>query len=409
MKARRVEKHAICRTSHYFSDLCDLTHKSKNLYNASLYAIRQHFFSTKTYIGYSKLAGDFAKTNIDYQQLPRKVSQQTLKLVDQNFRSFFALLKAKKNDKVRIPNYLDKSGKYVTIFTNQALSFVKPGYVKLSGYDIFIKTEKTDIQQVRVVPRSNHFDIEVIYLTDIEDKRSDNSRYLSVDIGLSNLVATASNVMKPFLINGKPLKAINQYYNKRKAELQSKLGDKRKTSNRINAISRKRNDKIRDYLHKASTWLINQLDFNQIKTLIIGENKGWKQEINIGKKNNQNFVSVPFNKLKQMLTYKAESRGINVICQEESYTSKASCLSNDMIPTYGEKTDDMKFSGYRKTRGIYKDKCLDLEINADVNGAYNIMRKAVGDVKIDPIEACSWPLSVKISLDTKPKLCHYWH
>jgi len=154
MKARRVEKHAICRTSHYFSDLCDLTHKSKNLYNASLYAIRQHFFSTKTYIGYSKLAGDFAKTNIDYQQLPRKVSQQTLKLVDQNFRSFFALLKAKKNDKVRIPNYLDKSGKYVTIFTNQALSFVKPGYVKLSGYDIFIKTEKTDIQQVRVVPVS---------------------------------------------------------------------------------------------------------------------------------------------------------------------------------------------------------------------------------------------------------------
>jgi len=409
MKSRRVEKHAICRTSHYFSDLCDMTHKSKNLYNSALYAIRQHFFQTKKYLSYATVAGEFARSNSDFKSLPRKVSQQTLKLADQSFKSFFGLLKTTKKSEARLPSYLEKSGKYVTIFTKQALSFTKPGFVKLSGYGVFIKTDKQDIQQIRVVPKTNYFDVEVIYCVDEPETKTDNCRYLSVDIGLNNLATTASNVIKPMLINGKPLKAINQYYNKRKAELQSRLGDKTKTSNRISAITRKRNDKIRDYLHKASTWLINQLDSNSINTLIIGENKGWKQEINLGKKNNQNFVSVPFNKFKQLLTYKAKSRGINVICQEESYTSKASCLSNDHIPVYGSEPNVMNFSGYRKSRGIYRDKCLGLEINADVNGAYNILRKAVGDFTVDPIEACSWPVSVKISLDTNPKLCHYWH
>lgn len=330
------------------------------------------------------------------------MSQQTLKLVDQDFKSFFGSLKSKRNGtndrKIKIPSYKEKDGSHVTIYTNQALSSKRIGHIKLSGTDIYIKTDKKNIQQVRIIPKLNAFVVEIIYLhPDVALKENDN-KYASVDLGLNNLAAIGSNCAGPILINGKPLKAMNQFYNKKLAQMKSilEIRNKSKYSRKTRALTTKRNNKIKDYLHKATTKLVNHLDSNQIGHLFIGENKEWKQEINIGKKNNQNFVQVPFDKFKQMIEYKAAMRGIKVIYQEESYTSKASFLDNDMIPIYGNVHEKPQFSGRRIKRGLYQSKCGKL-INADINGALNILKKAIGDFNYDPIEVCSTPVVIKIT------------
>ncbi|NEN93188.1 MAG: IS200/IS605 family element transposase accessory protein TnpB, partial [Okeania sp. SIO3H1] len=185
--------------------------------------------------------------------------------------------------------------------------------------------------------------------------------------------------IKPLLINGRPLKSINQYYNKVKSFLQSQLPENR-SSKRLKKLCNKREFKINDYLHKASRLIIDTLINQKIGTLIIGHNQEWKQKINLGKRNNQNFVSVPYNKLIEMLSYKAKMVGIYVIITEESYTSKASFIDNDLIPIYkkGEK-NHVTFSGKRIKRGLYRPASKRL-INADVNGSLNIMRKAVPNV-----------------------------
>lgn len=266
---------------------------SKNLYNSTLYAIRQHFFLTKNYKNYNSLNKDFIKNHqIDYYALPTKVSQQTMKLVEQDFKSFFALIKQGKTSK--IPKYLNKQGRYEIIFTNQAISFIelKKGFIKLSGIKekIKIRDNIKDIKQVRIIPKLtfNCYNIEIIYEINEKQLKQDNKRYASIDLGINNLATISFNCKKPIIINGKPLKSINQYYNKEKSKLQNVK------TNKAKILNRKRDNKIRDYLHKASRYITNHLVSNNINTLIIGKNNGWKQEVNIGKKNNQNFVSIPF-------------------------------------------------------------------------------------------------------------------
>jgi IS605 OrfB family transposase len=219
--------------------------------------------------------------------------------------------------------------------------------------------------------------VEVVYEVEVSSQPKDAYRIASIDIGLDNLAAVTFNQagIKPLLINGKPLKSINQYFNKRKAQMQSKLG--KSSSKRLKKLCSKRNFKVDDYLHKASRLIVDILDANQIGTLVIGKNENWKQEINIGRQNNQNFVQVPHARFIQMLKYKAELLRINVIEQEESYTSQASFLDLDPIPVYSsENKTKHKFSGRRVKRGIYKSKS-GKRFNADVNGSYNIMRKAI--------------------------------
>lgn len=220
--------------------------------------------------------------------------------------------------------------------------------------------------------------------------KQDNKRYASIDLGLNNLATVGSNVMKPFIINGKPLKSINQFYNKKLAKLKSNLKDEKKTSNRIKRLHFKRNNKIKDYLHKASRCIINQLVSNSINTLIIGHNKKWKQEINIGSVNNQKFVSIPHSRFIDMLKYKASLEGINVLIQEESYTSKCSFLDNEPIQKHE------CYKGTRIKRGLFKSKKHGL-INADVNGALNILRKVVlkAFAKANLIEVSSSPLRIE--------------
>ena len=392
-----VEQHIIKKSDSRFEELDNLLFLSKNLYNAGLYITRQYYFEHKKFLNYQSLASIMVKEdNIDYRRLPAKVSQQTLKLIEQNFKSFFKHLKVKKKDEViKIPNYLKKdTGRFVVTYTSQAISnkAIKSGILKLSKVESTFKTEKTDIQQVRIISKNNHIVVEVIYNVKNVEPLADNERYASIDLGLNNLGTVTSNVIKPFIINGKPLKSINQFYNKRVSNLKSKLKDGKKTSRRIKSLTDKRNNKIKDYLHKASTLLVNQLVSNDLNTLIIGNNKSWKQDINIGKRNNQNFVQIPHSTFIKMLEYKCKLRGINVIMTEESYTSKCSFLDDEDIKKQKE------YKGNRIKRGLFKSS-KGILINADVNGSLNILKKVVGNFKYNPIEVCSTPAVITVKFN----------
>ena len=406
-----VEKHIIKPNHEYYKELDNLCFLSKNLYNATLYEIRQHFFNTGEYLNYYEVNKRFTETNqTDYCALPRKTSKMTQQLVDKNFKSFFSLLKKKNKgeyDKpVSIPKYLPKqTGRQVVTYTKQALSFKQKGYVKLSKTNILIKTDKQNIKFVRVVPKNGYIVIEVGYTKQEADVKVNNNNYAAIDLGLNNLATITSNVTSPIIINGKPIKSINQFYNKRIAETQStiKTTNDKHTCKRNKSITRIRNNKIDDYFHKSTHYIVNHLVSNDINTLIIGYNKGWKQDIDMGKENNQKFVDVPFLKFVNILTYKCQLKGINVIQQEESYTSKSSFINRDYIPTYGSKDKDIKFTGSRIKRGLYKNNNVENNhlkfINADVNGSYNILRKYLTSQEVwnenifsDCIEVCSTPL-----------------
>ena len=383
------ERHII-KNSELFNELDNMCFLSKNLYNKGLYIVRQHFFNTEKYLNYNALENILKKSkDVDYYALPTKVSQQILMVLDNNFKSFFKLLEKKKKglykEKVKIPKYLDKDSRNLLIFTSQAISkkFIKNGIIKLSNVKSTIKTKVKTIKQVRIIHKGNHVVVEVLYEKQSKDIVT-NNRYAAIDLGLNNLATISSNVTKPFIVNGKPLKSINQYYNKTKSNLQSKLKNNEKSNKRISSLNLKRNNKINDYLHKSSTFIVNYLVSNNISTLIVGHNKEWKQNIKIGKKNNQNFVSIPHSRFKELLKYKCELEGIKYIEIEESYTSKCSFLDNEEICKH------TSYKGKRVKRGLFKSNDGTL-INADVNGSLNILKKVVGDFDYDPIEVCSTP------------------
>lgn len=412
-----VEQHQYSRDSEHFKELDHLCFLAKNLYNSALYQIRKYFFETKKYLSYNKLSKlSYELFPKDYSALPRKVSQQLEKLVDHNFQSFFALLRKKKQHpeldiQVNIPGYLDKiTGRQELTFTNQALSFnnrnTPKGYVRLSGLSFLVKTNVENIQFARIVPHKSYITIEIGYEVE-EPEIINNDRYASIDIGVNNLATITSNVFKPIIINGKPLKSINQNYNKRISKLASQnsttIDDWHTWSKLMNLITRKRLNKIKDYMHKASRIIVNHLVENHISLLVIGHNDGWKQDTNgkNSKANNQNFIQIPFNMLISMLKYKCRLAGIQVVIQEESYTSKCSFMNQDFIPTYGENDDLFKPTGYRCKRGLYKNHNTSKDktfINSDVNGSLNILRKFLTEnvawnekIFSDCVEVCSTP------------------
>ena len=391
-----VEQHIIKKSNHLYKELDKMCLLSKNLYNQSLYRVRQYYFENKKYLTYAKNVNSLTQEQqVDYISLPRKVSQWVCKQVDNNFKSFFASLKLKSvNHKVRIPQYLDKNGRNILTFTNQAISQkeLKNGYLKLSGCENKIKVLHNNIQQVRIIPQANRYVVEIIYtIPDVEYKT--NTNYVGIDLGLNNLATIGGNKIAPTIINGRPLKSINQFYNKKLSKLKSRQDlCKNKTVNKkkIQTLTNKRNNKIKDYLHKASKILVNHLVSNDISTIVIGHNKEWKQDINIGKQNNQKFVQIPFNTFMYMITYKAQMKGIKVILREESYTSKCSFMDNEEICKHE------KYKGNRIKRGLYKTQTGRL-INADLNGALNILKKEISNA-FDGygIEVCSTPIVLTI-------------
>ncbi|MBS3028506.1 MAG: IS200/IS605 family element transposase accessory protein TnpB [Dolichospermum sp. DET50] len=382
----------IKKTHKNYQEIDRLCFLSKNLYNAANYLIRQSFFETGKILNYNQIQ-KLLQSEFDYKNLPAKVSQQILIILDKNWKAFFQAQKADQENpskflgKPKLPKYKHKeNGRNLLVYTIQALSkpFLSKGLIKLSQTEIVFPTQAKEIAQVRVIPKLNHYVVEVIYHQEEKPKQVDNKRIASIDLGLNNLASVTFNQagLIPFLINGRPLKSINHFFNKKKAELQAIL--KNKTSKRLQTLCTKRNLKVDDYLHKASRYLINKLVELNIGTLVIGKNEGWKQELNIGSKNNQNFTQIPHTRFIEQLTYKAELQGISVIITEESYTSKSSFLDQDVLPKY-KKGETHSFSGKRIKRGLYKS-ALGILINADVNGSLNILKKAIPNAFADGIQ-----------------------
>ena len=398
-----VERHVINRQHKFWKECDDLAWQSKHLYNSANYVQRQYFFKTKKY--YNSIDIYHQTKNLEaYRYLPTKVSKQIVRRVSEAWKGWLAAVKdwykhpKKYLGKPKIPGYKHKEhGRNVVIYPIDAIS--KPaliqGIVKLSQTSIEVTTQAKNVNQVRIVPKLDHYVIEVIYT--VNDAPKSNGKYIAgVDLGLNNLMAITSNHsgIRPLLINGRPLKNINQFFNKKVAKAQSIEAGKQ-----IKQLNSKRERRIDNFLHTASRRVIDWCQLNDIGRLIIGNNQGWKQGINIGKKNNQKFTNIPHSKLIDLLTYKAKLAGIEVVLTEESYTSKASALDSDVLPDYHVKIDVKPvFSGRRVKRGLYKTNSGKI-INADTNGSLNIARKVIPNF-MDGIEGLPF-IPVVLGLWTK--------
>ena len=378
---RLVEQHFIGPSDPRFAAIDAAAFASKNIYNLTNYEARQHFFATGHILSYETLYHRLKKTDA-FLALPQKVSQQTVLQVARAWKGFQEARKSYRQDPSRflgpprIPGYKPKqAGRAVLTYTDQALSrpALAEGLIIPSALDIQVSTVHRQVRQVRIVPRRGGYVVEVVYLQQITPNLALNPALVAgLDIGVDALATITANKagFQPFIINGRPLKALNQFYNKRKAALQSQLENNRQTSARINRMSRLRDGRITHYLHVASKRIIDQLVTEGIGTLVIGKNDRWKQEANLGSRNNQNFVQIPHARFIEMITYKARLQGVQVIYQEESYTSKCSFL--DLEPVEKQPV----YLGKRITRSLFRAADGRL-IHADVNGSLNIIRKAM--------------------------------
>ncbi len=387
-----VEQHLIRRSDPRFAAIDQAAFASKNLYNQANYQIRQAFLHEGKYLPYVEIFHRL-KHHEAYCALPRKVSNSILIQLHKNWVAFFKANEAYQEDpsqfvgRPKIPGYKDKEkGRNILIYDMQAISkrALQRGMCAPSGLGIEIATKQTrkSIDQVRIVPRLDGYMVEVVYQKAEEQSSGDPSLLAALDLGVNTLAAVTSTKQgfKPLLVNGRPLKSVNQYYNKQRAHHQKLLAKaKRFTSRQLDRMTTKRNRRVNAYLHTASRRIINLLVEEGIGRIVVGKNPLWKQEVEMGRKNNQEFVQIPHARFIEMLTYKAKLVGIQVVVQEESYTSKASFLDRDSIPTYDPKrAEKPRFSGKRETRGLYRA-LNGRRIHADINGSYNIARKAFPD------------------------------
>lgn len=385
--------------------LCQL---SNNLYNVALYNIRQYFFSQKLFLNYESNYYE-CKDNENYIMLQAGVAQQTLKVADRSFKSFFNLLKKCKTGDyryhdVKIPHYRKKGGYFNLILSTNAIS-VKNGYFKLpisreyrkahpDMEDILIpypsRLNGVELKEVRICPYDNgrYFKIQYVYHWYKKKVNVNSANIMAIDLGVENLATCTSNVETPFIMNGRKLKSINQYWNKEKARLQSiAMKQGQRITHRINRITVKRNNQVKDIIKKSARYIINNCIEHQIGTLIVGYNKDFKRSVNIGKVNNQNFVQIPLGDLRQQLEFLCWTYGIEYIEQEESYTSKSSFIDNDILPEYKAEQPYLgRFSGKRIHRGLYQS-ADGTVINADVNGSANIGRKCKQNFTIEELSS----------------------
>jgi putative transposase len=411
MTMQVVERHIIDKNDPRWWVIDAAAFLAKNLYNATNYLMRQHFFATGQRLNIKDLYHAVRETYPqDYEALPRKVSNQVIRHVLQDWASFKAAHREWRNDpdrflgEPRIPRYKHKTkGRVKLTYEHKAVGkgmWLKTGYAVPSQLDIAVKTQVTycEFCELRIVPRHSCYIVEIVY--EKTEANPIKSPYIAgLDIGLNNLAAVASNKpgLAPLLVNGRPLKSINQFYHKRKAKLQSQLPTGQKSSHRIRSLTHKRNLKVEAYLHTASRRIIDWCVEQDIAMLVIGKNAGWKQNIAIGKSNNQSFTQIPFARFIEMLQYKGPLAGVTVITIEESYTSKCSFLDQEAIQKH------RVYAGKRIQRGLFRASDGRL-INADINGALNIARKAVPDAFADGIEGVA-VRPVWLRLDEAKKSC----
>ena len=384
-----------------YKTIKELCHIAKNLANEAIYNVRQYYFSEGEFLKYEKNY-TLLKNSPNYKLLNSNMAQQILKEVDGSFKSFFGLIKLAKQDRYafkdcKLPHYLPKDG-YTTLVI---------GFVRLKGNKLilpfsngFKKTHKAveitippilldkKVKEIRIIPKAKarFFEIQYIYEAECVQRNLNTNNALALDLGINNLVTAVSSNGRSFIIDGRKLKSINQWFNKENARLQS-IKDKqhygKKSTNRQKAIARDRNNKVNDYMNKAARKVINYCIANDIGALVVGYNETFQRNSHIGKRNNQNFVNIPYGQLRSKLEYLCRLNGIIFVKQEESYTSKSSFWDRDDIPVYNaDNPREYQFSGKRVHRGQYKT-ASGKTINADVNGALNIMRKSsVVDVSI---------------------------
>ena len=377
-----------------YNILRELCHTAKNLANEAIYNVRQYYFTEGEYLKYEKNY-TLLKDSPNYKMLNSNMAQQILKEVDGAFKSFFGLLKLAKKGKYsfkdcKLPHYLPKDS-----FTTLVIGFVRLNGNKLilPYSNTFKKTHKPieirippiladkKIREIRIIPKlkARFFEIQYTYEVECIHRNLNQNNALALDLGVNNLVTAVSSNGRSFIIDGKRLKSINQWFNKENSRLQSikdKQGFHKKTTNRQKILADKRNRQVNDYMSKTAKKIINYCIAHNIGTLVVGYNETFQRNTDIGRQNNQNFINIPFGKLRSKLEYLCELNGIAFVKQEESYTSKASFWDKDLIPVYNaDNPQKYYFSGKRIQRGLYRTSDGIL-LNADVNGALNILRKS---------------------------------
>lgn len=379
-----------------YAMLREMCRYSNNLYNVALYNIRQYYFQEKKFLRYEENY-HVCKTNENYGLLQAGVSQQTLKVVDRSFKSFFNLIKKAKSGEyrfqdIKMPHYREKGGLFNLVLSTNAIN-IKDGFLTVPVSREFSKLHggkqiripfpgrlvDKKIKEVRICPvyGGRYFKIQYCYVQEVEPQKVSPNKTLAIDIGLENLATCVSTTGTSFIMDGRKIKSINQWWNKRKAFYQS-VADKQgvKKTERLSNLARKRNNRVQDYIRKTARYIVNFCIKNEIGTIVCGYNLDFKRGMNLGKKNNQQFTQISFGSLREALKNLCERYGIRYVEQEESYTSKASFLDLDDIPIYNaENPYKGTFSGKRVHRGLYRFSDGRI-VNADVNGAANILRKS---------------------------------
>jgi putative transposase len=392
MIVNRTEQQVIRRKHPLWDIINEMCFNAKNLYNYANYIIRQEYVDNKRYIPYKELNANL-KTHRQYKDCMSQPANCILRLLDKNWKSFFCALKEyEKNPKKflsrpQIPKYLKKNGRYNWVIPNNSCYFendeLKFRVRKLQSVKWKCRCVGRLIQ-VRFVPRGCVYVMEIVSEVEVPDVISENKRIAGIDLGVNNLATASNNIgEKPFIINGRGLKSINQFYNKRRSELQSKLPKGQFWSKQLEQITFKRFNRVKNYMHHASHYIIKWCVQHQIDTLVVGHNNEWKQDLKMRKINSQNFVFIPYEMLIQQLKYKCEDVGINFIETEESYTSGTSFLEGELPckENYNKKR--------RIKRGLFQ--AIDTLINSDVNGSLQIIRKVFPDAFSYGIEVCLTP------------------
>lgn len=381
MKVRRCEQIIIKRNHPKFKVIDQQCFYSKNLYNEANYTIRQEFIKNNNYISYRDMNKEF-KTHENYKLTFSQPANCTLRLLDKNWKSFFKAIKDCKLHPEKYlgvpkpPKYLKKDGRSPWMIpNNQCFYDYEKGTVYmrnrlLNDYEWKCRCLGRLIQ-VRFIPRGSCYVMEIVYETEILDTKENNNRIASIDLGVNNLVTMTNNIgLNPIIINGKGIKSVNQYYNKRLAKEKSllKIRHGKDWSRKLDILTQKRYQRIKNYMHNTSAYIMRWCLKNNINTLVAGKNKEWKQKSTMSKASNQKFIQIPYEMLLGQLKYKCENVGINYVEVDESYTSGTSFLDHECP----EKSNYDK--SRRVVRGLFKSNS-GLLINSDVNGSLQIMKK----------------------------------
>ena len=385
IKVYRVEQHQIKKDHPLYKIIDEFSFKSKNLYNYANYIIRQEFINNGVYIKYKDMDKMLQKTE-PYKLLMSQSSQCTLQVLDRSWKSFFVTIKdwskhpEKYLGKPKIPKYKKKDGRF-TWFLKNNQTWIRNGYLGfqlrvMNGYKF-----KTNVNgrliSVRFVPKGTIYVMEIVYEIEVLKSKIENKNICSIDLGIDNFATITNNIgLQPIIINGKGIKSINQFYNKQKSKIQSelKIRNDKHWSNKLDKLNQKRFNRVKNFIHNTSKYIIGYCLNNYIDTIIVGLNKGWKQESNMSKQTNQKFINIPYEMFIGQLEYKCQDNNINLILTEESYTSGTSFLDNELpIKENYNKTR-------RIARGLFKSN-NNILINADVNGSYQIMRKVFPEIE----------------------------